>query len=79
MSAPPSAPSAPSAAAVDAKLDAICRRQQGRFLGHLRETRQATPKLEGDVIRFVRFVFDDVKAAIHETTTEARHDQAAKQ
>lgn len=62
---------------IESRLDAICRRQQGRFLGHLRETRQATPKLEGDVIRFVRFVFDDVKAAIQETTTEASHAQPA--
>lgn len=60
-----------TAAALDNKLDAICKRQQARFLDHLRDTRQATPRLETDVSRFIAFIFGDVKAIIHERSTEA--------
>jgi len=57
--------------ALDARLDAICRRQQARFLDHLRSTGQASPKLETDVSRFISFVFQDVKTAIREQSEEA--------
>ena len=70
---------APSAATapIETRLDAICKRQQARFLDHLRTTKQATPRLESDVCRFVGFIFLDVKTAIHEPAPEAHHDNEA--
>ena len=59
--------------ALDARLDTICRRQQARFLDHLRSTGQASPKLETDVSRFISFVFQDVKTAIREHSKEAQN------
>lgn len=56
---------------IDDRLDAVCKRQQARFLDHLRDTRQATPRLETDVSRFIAFVFGDVKAIIRENSQEA--------
>ncbi|MCF7855430.1 MAG: hypothetical protein K9N51_11580 [Candidatus Pacebacteria bacterium] len=46
------------------RLDHICRRQTARFLDHLRDTGQATARLERDVKRLMRFVFIDVKTAM---------------
>ena len=71
-----SATAASTAAAVEARLDSIAKRQQARFLDHLRETRQATPRLESDVIRFVGFIFSDVKTAVHEPSPEATRENA---
>ena len=59
--------------ALDARLDTICRRQQARFLDHLRSTGQASPKLETDVSRFIGFVFHDIKTAIREESKEAKN------
>lgn len=59
------------------KLDAICRRQQARFLDHLRDTQQVTPRLEGDVSRFMGFVFRDVKGLFHEQSSEAENAHPA--
>ena len=46
------------------QLDAICRRQTGRLIGHLRRTGQLTPQLEKDVARQFTFAFADVKTVI---------------
>lgn len=73
--APPSAPSA----AVDAKLDSICKRQTARFLDHLEATRQSTPRLETDIKRMFCFVFSDIRQALQEECKEASHAQPAKQ
>jgi hypothetical protein len=48
------------------RIDAIAKRQTARFLDHLRDTRQATPRLEADVMRVFGFIFSDVKQAIKE-------------
>lgn len=66
--------SAPTAT-VEARLDRICRRQQARFLDHLRDTRQSTPQLEADVTRLFTFVFSDVKSCIREKSTETHNDR----
>jgi hypothetical protein len=71
------APASTAPAPIEARLDSICRRQQARFLDHLRDTKQATPRLEGDVCRFVGFVFADIKNAIHEPAKEAHHEHTA--
>ena len=59
------------------QLDAICRRQTARLLDHLKDSGQLTARLERDVKRSLRFVFEDVRALQgpdteqnHETTTE---------
>ena len=65
-----------AATPINERLDAICKRQQARFLDHLRDTRQATPRLETDVSRFIAFIFGDVKAIIHEQSPEAAHAHA---
>lgn len=59
-------------------LDRICKRQTARFLDHLRDTGQATDRLERDVKRMMSFTFRDVKDAIHESCTEQIHAQQAK-
>ena len=69
MSAPAPAP------AVEARLDRICKRQQARFMDHLRDTRQATPRLEADVTRVFGFIFADVKTCIREHSTETHNDR----
>lgn len=43
------------------QLEHIRKRQQARFLEHLRETSQNTDRLEGDVCRMLHFVFSDVE------------------
>jgi predicted aldo/keto reductase-like oxidoreductase len=79
MSATATAPSAPSAAPIEARLDSICKRQTARFLDHLEATRQSTPRLETDVKRLFGFVFSDIKQALQEECKEANHAQPAKQ
>ncbi|MDY0149508.1 MAG: hypothetical protein RBT03_05430 [Kiritimatiellia bacterium] len=64
-------------ASIESRLDSICRRQTARFLDHLRATRQATQRLESDTIRFMGFIFKDVKTAIRERSEEAPHAQPA--
>ena len=61
--------------AINERLDGICRRQQARFMDHLRDTRQATPRLEADVMRVFGFIFSDVKSAVREHSTETHNDQ----
>lgn len=61
--------------AVEARLDRICKRQQARFMDHLRDTRQSTPQLEADVQRVFGFIFADVKTCIREHSTETYNDQ----
>ena len=58
---------------VEARLDRICKRQQARFLDHLRDTRQSTPQLEADVQRVFGFIFSDVKSAVREHSKEAQN------
>ena len=57
--------------AINERLDGICRRQQARFMDHLRDTRQSTPQLEADVQRVFGFIFADVKSAVRELSKEA--------
>ena len=64
-----------TAPAVEARLDRICKRQQARFMDHLRDTRQSTPQLEADVQRVFGFIFADVKSAVREHSTETHNDQ----
>jgi len=83
----PAAPAAPKvresrtstrtapAPTVEARLDRICKRQQARFLDHLRDTRQSTPQLEADVTRVFGFIFADVKTCIREHYTETHNDR----
>jgi hypothetical protein len=59
--------------AINERLDGICRRQQARFMDHLRDTRQATPRLEADVMRVFGFIFSDVKSAVRELSKEAQN------
>ena len=64
----------PSAAeSVDARIDQIARRQSARFLDRLRQAGDATPTVERDYMRSVKFMLDDVKAAIREISKEASH------
>lgn len=62
-----------------ARLDRICKRQQARFLDHLRDTRQSTPQLEADVTRVFGFIFADVKTAVRELSKETQNDRIQKQ
>lgn len=77
MNAPTATAPSAVAAPIEVRLDSICKRQQARFLGHLRDTRQATPRLESDIIRFIGFIFTDVKTAVREHSPEAHHDNEA--
>ena len=67
-----------AATPINEKLDGICRRQQGRFMDHLEETKQSTPKLEADVRRLFGFIFSDVKQALQETCPEAENVYSSK-
>ena len=59
--------------AINERLDRICKRQQARFMDHLRDTRQSTPQLEADVQRVFGFIFSDVKSAVRELSKEAQN------
>lgn len=59
---------------LDARIDAIAQRQTARFLDRLRRAGNSTPVLERDFMRSIRFLCDDVKAAIHEQSPEAPRD-----
>ena len=61
----------PPGASIDSRIDAIARRQSARFLDRLRQSGEATPNLERDFMRAVRFILDDVKAAVHVQSPEA--------
>lgn len=61
---------------IEARLDAICKRQTARFLDHLRSSNQATAKLENDTKRVFGFVFADIKQAVREHYPEATNEQA---
>ena len=44
-----------------------------RFLDRIRQSGDATPTVERDYMRSVKFMLDDVKAAIRETSKEAQN------
>ena len=66
-----SKPPTHTAAAIDGRIDAIARRQSARFLDRLRQAGECTPNLERDFMRAVRFMFDDIKAVLHELPQKA--------
>ena len=59
---------------LESRIDQIARRQSARFLDRLRQAGQSTPTIERDFMRAVKFLLGDVKALIHETSTEASGD-----
>lgn len=63
---------------LDARIDAVARRQSARFLDRIRQAGEATPNIERDYMRSVRFICDDVKAAIRETSKEATRAPASQ-
>ena len=62
-----------TATPLDARIDQIARRQSARFLDRIRQSGDATPTVERDYMRSVKFMLDDVKAAIRETSKEAQN------
>ena len=62
-----------NATPLDARIDQIARRQTARFLDRIRQSGDATPTVERDYMRSVKFMLDDVKAAIRETSKEAQN------
>ena len=62
-----------NATPLDARIDLIARRQSARFLDRIRQSGDATPTVERDYMRSVKFMLDDVKAAIRETSKEAQN------
>lgn len=62
-----------NATPLDARIDHIARRQSARFLDRIRQSGDATPTVERDYMRSVKFMLDDVKAAIRETSKEAQN------
>ena len=66
--------SKPPGASIDTRLDSIARRQSARFLDRLRQSGEATPNIERDFMRAVRFILDDVKAAVHVQSPEPTRD-----
>ena len=60
-------------APIDAKIDAVARRQSARFLHRLQQAGASSPSMERDYMRSVRFICTDIKAAIRESYPEA-HD-----
>ena len=62
-----------NATPLDARIDQIARRQSARFLDRIRQSGDATPTVERDYMRSVKFMLDDVKAAIRETSKEAQN------
>ena len=58
---------------LDARIDAIARRQTARHLDRLRQSGEATPNIERDFMRVVRFLCDDIKAMLHEAPQEAKN------
>lgn len=66
-----------TATPLEARIDAVARRQSARFLDHIRQAGSANPEIERDYMRSVRFLCDDIKAAIRETSQEAAHAPVA--
>ena len=61
---------------MDAKIDAIARRQSARFLHRLQQAGASSPGMERDYMRSVRFLCTDIKAAIRESYPEAINAQS---
>ena len=66
-----------NAPAMDARIDHIARRQSAKFLDRLRQSGEATPAIERDYMRSVRFLCSDIKAALRETSQEANREPSA--
>lgn len=64
-----------NATPLDARIDAIAKRQSARFLDRLRQAGECTPTVERDFMRSVRFICDDVKATIREKSMEVSGEQ----
>ena len=62
---------------IDARIDQIARRQTARFLHRLQQAGESTRSIERDYMRSVRFLCDDIKAAIRETYPEAINAQSS--
>jgi hypothetical protein len=61
------------------QLDRICKRQTARTLARLRKSGHLTHEVETEILRFARFAFQDIKAAIYGHSTGAdNHEQATK-
>ncbi len=59
---------------VESRIDAIARRQTARFLHRLQQAGESTRSIERDYMRSVRFLCDDIKAAVRESHTEAHSE-----
>ena len=70
-------PPALNAPAMDARIDHIARRQSAKFLDRLRQSGEATPAIERDFMRSVRFLCTDIKAALREPSQEAPSEPRA--
>ena len=66
-----------NASPMDARIDAVARRQSARFLDRLRQSGEATPNIERDFMRSVRFICSDIKAALREPSQEAHSESRA--
>ena len=62
---------------VESRIDAIARRQSARFLHRLQQAGASSPGMERDYMRSVRFICDDIKAALRESYPEAPNAQSS--
>lgn len=62
---------------IDARIDQIARRQSARFLHRLQQAGASSPGMERDYMRSVRFICDDIKAALRESYPEAPNAQSS--
>lgn len=60
---------------VESRIDAIAKRQSARFLNRLQQAGESTRSIERDYMRSVRFLCDDIKAAVRESYPEAMNAQ----
>lgn len=62
---------------VESRIDAIAKRQSARFLNRLQQAGESTRSIERDYMRSVRFLCDDIKAAVRESYPEAINAQSS--
>lgn len=56
---------------IDTRIDQIAKRQTARYLDRQEHAGESSPEKARDFMRFVRFICDDIKAAVRESCKEA--------
>ena len=67
---------APTATPLDARIDAIAQRQTARYLDRQEHAGESSPEKARDFKRAVRFICEDIKAAVRESCKEAVREPA---